>query len=657
MQERKRKFSMWSLVFVTFILGTLPCLATGSAGQSQGLVATKESRRSVVYTEAGEITALDVSNGQDFGSYHLEFFTLDTRSLLLPVLLHADMVFYVHTGRGTISWIDKNKVEVLQVEPGDIYRLEEGTVFYIQSSGDPNREKLRIHAIFNTCGDDENPIESFIGGAYSNIADLVRGFDMEVLQMSFGASVEVIEKIKRAEKPPLIIPFEVKNESESHNRDWKEGIFEAVLGMRTDDVLNGKNDKKAFNIFKRKPDVENSHGRSITLTQKDGKSLKGSSMGVFMVNLTKLDSEKRKLKFFLHASIFLYYISSPLMQGSMIGPHWNPKATEIAIVIEGHGIVQVVCPSNPSGFGIEKFKTKRFYVKEGDVFIIPKFYPMTQMSFNKSYFVFVGFSNNGKKNHPQFLAGKWSVIQAMDREVMAASFNVTSETFEHLLAKQKDKVLLGCEGCAEEVKKKLEEEDEERRRREEEEEAKRREEEEEARRHEQEVRKREEEKKREEDARRKEEKEEKKREEERKAKEAEERSVEEGEAQRRKEEEETRRREEEEEAQMRAKEEEAQRKWKEDEQRAREIREQEEEVRIRKREEEVQRERERMKEEEEVCKGEKRKRKHKGDVIRKSNEEKDEAHIKEEEQEEEDEDRKRKDEGEIGRGEEREKIK
>ncbi|PKU76621.1 Vicilin-like antimicrobial peptides 2-2 [Dendrobium catenatum] len=625
MQERmkmKRKFWIRSLVFVTFILGTLHFLATGAAGQSQGLLATKENRRSVVYTEAGEITALDVSNGQkDFGSYHMEFFTLDTRSLLLPVLLHADMVFYVHTGRGTISWIDKNKVEVLQVEPGDIYRLEEGTVFYIQSSGDSNREKLRIHAIFST----ENPTESFIGGAYSNIADLVRGFDMEVLQMSFGASVEVIEKIKRTEKPPLIIPFEVKNESESHNSDWK-GVFEAVLGMRTDDVLNGNVDKKAFNVFKRKPDVENRHGRSITLTQKDVKSLEGSSMGVFMVNLTK---------------------------GSMIGPHWNPKATEIAIVIEGHGIVQVICPSNPSGFGIEKFTTKKFYVKEGDVFIIPKFYPMTQMSFNNSSFVFVGFSNNGKKNHPQFLTGKWSVIQAMDREVMAASFNVTSKTFEHLLAKQKDEVLLGCEGCAEEVKKKLEEEDEERRRKKEEEEAKRREEEEEARRHEQEVRKREEERKREEDARRKEEKEEKKREEERKAKEAEQRSVEEEEAQRRKEEEETQRREEEEEAQMREKEEEAQRKWKEDEQRARETREKEEEMRIRKREEEVQRERERMKEEEEVGKGEKRKGKHKGDVIRKSNEEKDEAQKKEEEEE----DGMRKGEGEIEKGEEREKIK
>ncbi|KAI0525037.1 hypothetical protein KFK09_004427 [Dendrobium nobile] len=635
MQERmeliKLKCSIRSLVLMTFILGTLHFLATGAADQSQGLLATKESRRSVVYTEAGEITALDVSNGQkDFGSYHMEFFTLDTLSLLLPVLLHADMVFYVHTGRGTISWIDKNKVEVLQVEPGDIYRLEEGTVFYIQSSGDPNREKLRIHAIFSTCGDEENPIESFIGGAYSNIADLVRGFDMEVLQMSFGASVEVIEKIKRTEKPPLIIPFEVKNESESHNRDWKEGIFEAVLGMRTDDVLNGNDDKKAFNVFKRKPDVENRHGRSITLTQKDRKSLEGSSMGVFMVNLTK---------------------------GSMIGPHWNPKATEIAIVIEGHGIVQVIFPSNPSGFGIEKFTTKRFYVKEGDVFIIPKFYPMTQMSFNNSSFVFVGFSNNGKKNHPQFLAGKWSVIQAMDREVMAASFNVTSKTFEHLLAKQKDKVLLGCEGCAEELKKKLEEEEEERRRKEEEEEAKRREEEEEARRHEQEVRKREEERKREEDARRKEEKEEKKREEERKAKEAEQRSVEEEEAQRRKEEEETRRREEEEEAQMREKEEEAQRKWKEDEQRVREIREKEEEMRIRKREEEVQREREIMKEEEEVGKGEKMKGKHKGDVIRKSNEEKDEAQKKEEVEEEEEDDGMRKGEGEIEKGEEREKIK
>lgn len=62
-----------------------------------GCVVTKEERRSLVVTEYGEVSATEVSDGIR-GLYHLQFITLEPNSLFLPVLLHADMVFYVHTG-------------------------------------------------------------------------------------------------------------------------------------------------------------------------------------------------------------------------------------------------------------------------------------------------------------------------------------------------------------------------------------------------------------------------------------------------------------------------------------------------------------------------------------------------------------------------------
>ncbi|KAK8937027.1 hypothetical protein KSP39_PZI012176 [Platanthera zijinensis] len=554
--ENLRDYSVWSLVFAVFIFGHLLCPAIGTSGDSPGLVATKESRRRLVHTDAGEITTVDVFNGRkDVGSYHLEFFTLDTRSLFLPVLLHTDMIFYVHTGRGNVSWIDKKRVKVVHVEEGDIYRLEEGTVFYIQSSEDPNRTKLRIHAIFNTGDDQDDTLaDSFTGGAYSSIADLVRGFDNEVLQSAFGVPADVIKEITRSEKVPPIIHFGIKNETESFfAMDWREGILEALAGRTTMDYVfrNKRNEEKAFSILKGKRDVENSHGWSTAVTHKEARSLTGSSMGVFMVNLT---------------------------QGSMIGPHWNPRATEIAIVVKGHGMVQIIMPSAASGLGDYKSSTtKRFYVKEGDVFVVPRFHPMAQLSFENSSFVFVGFSNNAKKNHPQFLAGKWSVLRTLQKEIMAASFNVKSVTLDDLLTKQKDAVLLGCDGCAEEVEKKMdaeiEREEEEKWRKEEEErremeEARRREEEKEARKQEEE-KQREEQRREEEEEQRREKEEEKQRrekeEEKQRHKEMEEEThkrEEEEEAIRRKEEK-TRRGEEEEEA-------EAQRRWEEEERRERE---------------------------------------------------------------------------------------
>ncbi|KAF5736054.1 globulin-1 S allele [Tripterygium wilfordii] len=56
---------------------------------------TRDQRTFV--TEDGEISAVDISV-ENRGPYHLQFITLAPNSLLLPVLLHADMVFYVQKG-------------------------------------------------------------------------------------------------------------------------------------------------------------------------------------------------------------------------------------------------------------------------------------------------------------------------------------------------------------------------------------------------------------------------------------------------------------------------------------------------------------------------------------------------------------------------------
>ncbi|XP_065036982.1 vicilin-like seed storage protein At2g18540 [Musa acuminata AAA Group] len=404
----------------------------------------------------------------------------------------------------------------MDVGHGDVYRLEQGTVFFVRSHPDPTREKLRIHAIFDTAGID-HPLGCAVR-AYSNISDLVQGFDERVLQMGFGASLESIRGIKWAPSPPSIVPFSQKDARVQSK--WKEGVFEALMGVRGPTGIINKKKKtksKTFNFFRAKPDVENCNGWSTAVTHKDLKALKGSNLAAFMVNLAT---------------------------GSMMGPHWNPRATEIATVIQGQGMVQVICPSDPSGKvgDVSKCQNKKFKVQEGDVFVVPRFHPMAQVSYNNDTLVFVGFSSMAGKNHPQFLAGKRSVLRMIDRDVLAASFNApNASAIGDLLVSQGESVMLACTSCAEEMERKMTEEIE-------------RQKQEEERKKEEEERKKEEEeaKKREEETRRREEEEAKKREEE-EAKRREE------EAAKRREEEEARRREEEEEAAKRREEEEARR--------------------------------------------------------------------------------------------------
>ncbi|KAG6529063.1 hypothetical protein ZIOFF_011257 [Zingiber officinale] len=393
---------------------------------------TKESRRTLALTESGMITAVDVHDGYR-NAHHLQFITMEPGSVFLPVLLHADMVLYVHTGRGTVTFIGEGSEEEIDVVRGDVYRLEQGTTFYVKSHPDPARERLRIHAIFGTEEVDRYSPLGLSAGVYSNISDLVLGFDDNILQMAFGVSAETIRGIKSAPATSPIVPFSPSNKMEEPN--WKEEIIETLFGVRgTSDLVNKKKNKKkkkseskAFNFFKAKPDVKNANGWSIALTHKDLKALKGSHLAPFMVNLTR---------------------------GSMMGPHWNPRASEIAIVIRGKGMVQLVCPSDASGKKIKgaaaaaaKCQRAKFKVEEGSVFVVPRFHPMSQISFNDETLAFVGFSSATKNNHPQFLAGKRSVLQVIDADVLAAAFNVNSSVAEGLLAAQGEAVVLPCTSC------------------------------------------------------------------------------------------------------------------------------------------------------------------------------------------------------------------
>lgn len=68
------------------------------SGSAAGFLVKKDQRRSLVETEYGEISSIDVTDGRR-GPYHVQFITMEPNSLFLPVLLHSDMVFYVHTGK------------------------------------------------------------------------------------------------------------------------------------------------------------------------------------------------------------------------------------------------------------------------------------------------------------------------------------------------------------------------------------------------------------------------------------------------------------------------------------------------------------------------------------------------------------------------------
>lgn len=84
--------TLLAAIFLWFLMAI-----NGEKFPSFGLLVTRESRKTLVTTDSGMITAVDVHDGYK-GIYHLQFITMEPSSLFLPVLLHTDMVFYVQTG-------------------------------------------------------------------------------------------------------------------------------------------------------------------------------------------------------------------------------------------------------------------------------------------------------------------------------------------------------------------------------------------------------------------------------------------------------------------------------------------------------------------------------------------------------------------------------
>lgn len=120
-----------------------------------------------------------------------------------------------------MSWAHgkDDKIHTMPIKRGDINRLRPGSVFFVQSDLQTERQKLRIYAIFANTDDDvyvreplpfshvqfalnwldiitnfrilllsimlKKLMQDPTIGAYSSVRDLVRGFDTKVLRSAF----------------------------------------------------------------------------------------------------------------------------------------------------------------------------------------------------------------------------------------------------------------------------------------------------------------------------------------------------------------------------------------------------------------------------------------------------------------------------------------
>jgi mannose-6-phosphate isomerase-like protein (cupin superfamily) len=125
----------------------------------------------------------------------------------------------------------------------------------------------------------------------------------------------------------------------------------------------------------------------------------------------------------LDICVIVYYLVAWafVMQGAVMVPHYNSRATVVVFVVEGTGRFEMACPylssqsqerqgrreqeeEESSG----EFQRVSARLSPGDAFVIPAGHPISVVASEKENLRLVGFGINGHDNRRNFLAGNRS---------------------------------------------------------------------------------------------------------------------------------------------------------------------------------------------------------------------------------------------------------
>lgn len=94
------------------------------------------------------------------------------------------------------------------------------------------------------------------------------------------------------------------------------------------------------------------------------------------------------------------------VQGSMIGPYYNSRATKVAVVVDGEGYFEMACPhvgrESQTGSTYQKISSR---LRRGTVFVVPAGHPVASVASRNSNLQVLCFEVNARGNTRYPLAG------------------------------------------------------------------------------------------------------------------------------------------------------------------------------------------------------------------------------------------------------------
>ncbi|CAL0326879.1 unnamed protein product [Lupinus luteus] len=353
-------------------------------------------------TEDGRVRVLHRFTNKSKLLRGIENFRLATleakgHTFVSPCHFDSEAVFFVVKGRATIGMVREDKTERFNLEEGDIIRVPSGTPVYLVNRDDNQKLFIaKLHMPLAIPG----KFEAFYGPGGRNPESFLTAFSWELLEAALKSPREKLERLFQKQEKGGIFKISGKD-VESVSKVKGSGIWPF-----------GRRSSGPFNIFK-SPIMSNQYGRLFETNLDESSQLKDLNLILSFANITN---------------------------GSMTAPMYETRATNIIMVSDGKGYIEMVCPHVSSRHPYHRFKAS---LKPGVVFVVPTGHPFIIGASNKNNLQLLCFKVHAQGDNTLTFAGKKNVVKALDKEAKELAFNYPADKVDKIFSRDEDLFLPG----------------------------------------------------------------------------------------------------------------------------------------------------------------------------------------------------------------------
>ncbi|NP_001291343.1 vicilin-like antimicrobial peptides 2-2 precursor [Sesamum indicum] len=337
-------------------------------------------------------------------NYRVAILEAEPQTFIVPNHWDAESVVFVAKGRGTISLVRQDRRESLNIKQGDILKINAGTTAYLINRD--NNERLVLAKLLQPVST-PGEFELFFGAGGENPESFFKSFSDEILEAAFNTRRDRLQRIFGQQRQGVIVKAS-EEQVRAMSRHEEGGIWPF-----------GGESKGTINIYQQRPTHSNQYGQLHEVDASQYRQLRDLDLTVSLANIT---------------------------QGAMTAPHYNSKATKIALVVDGEGYFEMACPHMSRSRGSYQGETRgrpsyqrvASRLTRGTVVIIPAGHPFVAVASSNQNLQVLCFEVNANNNEKFPLAGRRNVMNQLEREAKELAFGMPAREVEEVSRSQQE---------------------------------------------------------------------------------------------------------------------------------------------------------------------------------------------------------------------------